>query len=62
MGATAKGGAMRYAGIAVFVLFFGVSLLDAFANQEWARAGLWLAVGVAFWALERYGIRRRRRG
>lgn len=50
---------MKHAGIAVFVLFFGVSLLDAFANHEWPRAGLWLAAGVAFWALERYGVRRR---
>jgi hypothetical protein len=40
----------------VFLLFFGVSLLDAFANGEWGRAGLWLLAGAAFWLLERYGL------
>lgn len=51
---------MRYAGVTVFILFFGVSLVDAFANGEWGRAGLWLAAGIGFWALDRYGIFRKR--
>jgi hypothetical protein len=51
---------MRYAGVTIFILFFGVSLVDAFANGEWGRAALWLAAGVAFWALERFGFRDRR--
>jgi hypothetical protein len=49
---------MRYAGLTVFLLFFGVSLVDAFANHDWPRAALWLAAGIGFWALERYGLRR----
>jgi hypothetical protein len=52
---------MKYAGVTVFLLFFGVSLVDALSNHEWARGGLWLAVGGVFWALERFGIRRRTR-
>jgi hypothetical protein len=50
--------AMKYAGVTVFVLFFGLSLLDAFRNQEWLRAALWLGAGCAFWALDRFAIRR----
>lgn len=52
---------MRFAGVAIFVLFFGVSLVDAFANHQWDRAALWLGAGIAFWALEHYGLRREKR-
>lgn len=34
---------------ALFVLFFGVALLDAFQTRYWLRAGFWLAIGAAFW-------------
>jgi hypothetical protein len=34
--------------VAVFLLFFGVSLLDALRSHEWLRAGLWLAIGLVF--------------
>jgi hypothetical protein len=40
-------------GIAIFVIFFGVSLLDAFAGGHWLRAAFWIAIGVLFWALAR---------
>lgn len=50
---------MRYAGLTVFILFFGVSVVEALANHSWGRAALWLGVGVAFWALDRWGQRRR---
>ena len=33
---------------AVFILFFGIALLDAFQEGNWIRAVLWLAVGVVF--------------
>ena len=36
------------ANFAVFVLFFGVSLLDAFGSGAWLRAGLWLLIGLVF--------------
>lgn len=33
---------------AVFILFFGIALLEAFQEGNWIRAVLWLAVGVVF--------------
>jgi hypothetical protein len=36
------------ANVAIFVLFFGVSLLDAVGSHDWLRAFLWLALGVVF--------------
>ena len=33
---------------AVFVIFFGVSLLDAFASRDFLRALLWMAVALLF--------------
>ena len=50
---------MAYAGLTIFVLFFGISLLDALAGGHWLRAGFWLAIGIVFWLLDR--VRRARR-
>jgi hypothetical protein len=36
----------------VFLLFFGVATLEAFQTQNWIKAGLWLAIGVAFLAAD----------
>jgi len=36
------------ANFAVFILFFGLSLLDALQNAAWFRAALWLAIAVVF--------------
>jgi uncharacterized membrane protein len=33
---------------ALFVLFFGVALLDAFQSGNWIRAIFWVAIGVTF--------------
>lgn len=33
---------------AVFILFFGVSLLDAFESQNWIRVGFWMAIALFF--------------
>ncbi len=44
---------MKHAGIAVFIIFFGLSVLDAFHGAHWLRALFWIGIGVAFWALER---------
>ncbi len=33
---------------AVFLLFFGVSALEAFQTQNWLKATFWLAVGIVF--------------
>lgn len=44
---------MANSGIAIFVIFFGISLLDALRGGQWARAALWIAIGVVFWVLDR---------
>ena len=37
--------------LAVFVLFFGVALIEAFQKQNWLEAALFLALGVlSLWA------------
>ena len=41
--------AIRFgAGFTVFVLFFGIALLEAFQNGQWIRATLWVLVGTIF--------------
>jgi len=41
--------AIRFgSGSTIFVLFFGVALLEAFQTDNWIKAGFWLAIGVAF--------------
>lgn len=32
----------------VFLLFFGISMLDAFASRAWLRAAFWLLVAAVF--------------
>jgi hypothetical protein len=32
----------------VFLLFFGVALLEAFQSQNWLKAAFWLAIGMVF--------------
>ena len=34
--------------VTVFLLFFGLSLLEAFGSRNWIVAALWLAVGILF--------------
>ena len=41
-------------GLAIFVIFFGVSLLDAVSGGRWVSVFFWFAVGVIF-ALLRTG-------
>jgi len=36
------------ANVTVFLLFFGVALLDALRSQEWLRAAFWVAIGLVF--------------
>ncbi len=33
---------------AVFTLFFGLSLLEAFQAGNWLRAAFWLAIAIVF--------------
>ena len=38
------------ANLTVFLLFFGVSMLEAFQTRNWIKAGFWLAIGIVFLA------------
>jgi cell division protein FtsW (lipid II flippase) len=33
---------------AVFLLFFGLSFLEAFQTRNWLRAAFWVAIAIAF--------------
>ena len=35
-------------GFAVFILFFGIALLDALHNFDWLKTVFWLATGLVF--------------
>jgi hypothetical protein len=48
---------MTYPGLTIFVVFFGISLLDALWGGHWVRAVFWIGIGLAFWAFDR--VRRR---
>gem|GEM_PF-779360 len=42
---------IKLVNFAVFVMFFGIALIEAFQRQSWVEAGLFLALGVMFlWA------------
>lgn len=49
---------MAYPGLTIFVLFFGVSLLDALWGGHWVRALFWLGTGLVFFLMERTRGRR----
>jgi len=49
---------MKRPGLAIFVIFFGISLLDAFRGGPWYRALFWVAIGVAFMLMDRRRSRR----
>ncbi len=50
---------MANQGITIFVVFFGVSLLDALSGGHWLRVEFWLVMGGLFWVLDRVRLRRR---
>jgi len=35
-------------GFAVFVLFFGIALIEAFRDQKWLTGGFWVLMGLFF--------------
>ncbi len=37
---------------AVFVLFFGVAMLEAFQTRNWVKSIFWLAIGIVFLAAD----------
>lgn len=36
------------ANISVFLLFFGVALLEAVQTRNWLKAAFWVAIGIVF--------------
>jgi hypothetical protein len=34
--------------VTVFLLFFGIALLDAIQSHDWLRAAFWFAIGLVF--------------
>lgn len=43
---------------AIFILFFGIALLDAVRGAHWLRVAFWLAIGALFfWADRRRNTR-----
>ena len=44
---------MANAGITIFIVFFGMSLLDALWGGHWVRSAFWIAAGLAFWGMDR---------
>jgi hypothetical protein len=38
----------RLEGFAIFLLFFGVAVLEAFQTRNWIKAAFWLAIGIVF--------------
>jgi hypothetical protein len=44
---------MKHPGATIFVVFFGISLLDALWGGHWVRAIFWIGVGLAFLAMDR---------
>ena len=52
--------AFPYAGITIFILFFGASLLDAVSGARWLRVIFWLGMGVCFLVLDAGGFLSRR--
>jgi hypothetical protein len=44
-------GNVRLTNIAVFIIFFGIALIEAFQKHNWLEASLFLALGVlSIWA------------
>ena len=36
------------ANFTVFILFFGVGMLEAFQTNNWPKAAFWVAIGLVF--------------
>ena len=45
--------------LAIFVLFFGGSMIDAIATRNWWRSAFWLLIAVVFLVADRVGRRTR---
>ena len=53
---------MIHPGMAIFVVFFGISLLEALVGGHWLRAAFWVGMGLVFLVLDRVRLSHTRRG
>jgi hypothetical protein len=37
---------LKFTNIAVFIIFFGIALIEALQKQNWLEAGLFLSLGI----------------
>lgn len=44
--------------VTIFLLFFGLTLLEAVQTRDWLRAAFWLLIGLVFLTAD--GLRRER--
>lgn len=44
---------MSYSGVTIFLVFFGVSFLDALFSGNWVRAVFWIGMGAFFFVLDK---------
>ena len=44
----------------IFLLFFGISLLDAFRGGHWLRVLFWVVIGLGFLLADRRHVARER--
>ena len=47
--------------LTIFVLFFGVALLDAIRGGAWTRVAFWVAMGLLFFLADRMELLKRGR-
>lgn len=41
----------KFINITIFILFFGLALIEAFQEHAWVKAGIFLALGIlSLWA------------
>lgn len=41
------------AGVTIFILFFGLALVEAFEKRNWLEAGIFLLLGIVFFLADR---------
>jgi hypothetical protein len=42
---------LKFTNLAIFIIFFGIALIEAFQKQNWATAGFFSVFGLIFlWA------------
>jgi hypothetical protein len=47
--------------LTIFILFFGIALLDAIRGGAWIRVGFWVLIGLMFFLADRMELIKRGR-